>query len=256
VSQHLITSLDSDPNKADWSYTAIVGKLHYLEACTRPDLSYSVYKAARFSANPRITHAEAVARICRYLNGTQDKGLIFHPDPTKGFEVWADADWAGHWHKDTAQDDPGSAKSRSGILLTWTGCPVLWLSRLMPLICLSTTEAEYCTQSDSLRHVIPMIQALDETIQRGIITQSFVPEGKCKAFEDNSGALELATVPKMRPRTKHINIRYHHFSLYTDGPNPKIFIHAVPTEERLAGVFTKAVNLDLFRKFRKAIMGW
>jgi hypothetical protein len=33
----------------------------------------------------------------------------------------------------------------------------------------------------------------------------------CKVFEDNSGALELAGLPKRCPRTKHINVCYHHF---------------------------------------------
>lgn len=60
MSQDLTASLDANPHKADWSYTSIVGKLHYLEACTRPDLSYSVHQAARFSANPRIPHAEVL----------------------------------------------------------------------------------------------------------------------------------------------------------------------------------------------------
>ena len=32
-----------------------------------------------------------------------------------------------------------------------------------------------------------------------------------KVFEGNSGAIELANLPKMRPRTKHINLVYHHF---------------------------------------------
>jgi Reverse transcriptase (RNA-dependent DNA polymerase) len=60
VSELLTASLDSEPHKADWSYPSIVGKLHYLEACSRPDLSYSVHQAARFSANPRKPHADAV----------------------------------------------------------------------------------------------------------------------------------------------------------------------------------------------------
>ena len=33
----------------------------------------------------------------------------------------------------------------------------------------------------------------------------------CKVFEDNSGALELACLPKFRPCTKHINTVWHHF---------------------------------------------
>ena len=34
---------------------------------------------------------------------------------------------------------------------------------------------------------------------------------KCTIFEDNRGAEELAKVPKNRPRTKHIALKYHHF---------------------------------------------
>jgi hypothetical protein len=33
----------------------------------------------------------------------------------------------------------------------------------------------------------------------------------CKVFENNSGALELARLPKLCPRTTHINVCYHHF---------------------------------------------
>jgi hypothetical protein len=32
----------------------------------------------------------------------------------------------------------------------------------------------------------------------------------CKVFECNSSALELARLPKLCPRTKHINVCYHH----------------------------------------------
>jgi hypothetical protein len=34
------------------------------------------------------------------------------------------------------------------------------------------------------------------------------PKIHCKVFEDNAGAIEIANVPKMRPRTKHLNIKY------------------------------------------------
>ena len=36
----------------------------------------------------------------------------------------------------------------------------------------------------------------------------------CKAFEDNSGAIELARLPKIRPRTIPINVVFHHFHYY------------------------------------------
>ena len=37
------------------------------------------------------------------------------------------------------------------------------------------------------------------------------PSVKCKLFEDNNGAIELAKAPKILPRTKHTALKYHHF---------------------------------------------
>ena len=80
------------------------------------------------------------------------------------------------------------------------------------------------------------------------------PTVYCTAFEDNSGAYELATAPKMRPRTKHINAKYHHFRSHVD--RKLISIRQVKTEDQLADFFTKQVSIPLFRSFRDKIMGW
>jgi hypothetical protein len=53
------------------------------------------------------------------------------------------------------------------------------------------------------------------------------PEVHCKEFEDNSGALEMARTPKMRPRTKHLKIKYHHFREAVE--QGLVTIHAVRT---------------------------
>ena len=50
-----------------------------------------------------------------------------------------------------------------------------------------------------------MIQIMREIKVNGFYMLSIAPQVHCKAFEDNSGALELARTPKMKPLTKHIN---------------------------------------------------
>jgi hypothetical protein len=81
-----------------------------------------------------------------------------------------------------------------------------------------------------------------------------VPKVHCNLFEDNSGAVELAKVPKMRPRTKHINPKYHHFRKYVhDG---LIKVVQVCITEQWPDVFTKNLPRDLFLNFRKMILGW
>ena len=56
-----------------------------------------------------------------------------------------------------------------------------------------------------------MINLIKELQEFGFEGLHATPKVHCKAFEDNSVALEMAKVPKMRPRTKHINVIYHHF---------------------------------------------
>eukprot|EP00957_Ditylum_brightwellii_P169020 12865283-Ditylum_brightwellii.AAC.1 len=73
-------------------------------------------------------------------------------------------------------------------------------------------------------------------------------------FEDNSVALELAPVSKMRPRTKHINLVYHHFRSYLqDGT---IMIYPLKSEDMPADIFTKMPAQNLYRKHRAFLLGW
>jgi hypothetical protein len=44
--------------------------------------------------------------------------------------------------------------------------------------------------------------------------RSATPEVHCKIFEDNSGALEMASLHKFRPRTKHLHVKLHFFRDY------------------------------------------
>jgi hypothetical protein len=76
----------------------------------------------------------------------------------------------------------------------------------------------------------------------------------CKAFEDNSGALEMARVHKLRPRTKHINIKYHHFREAVR--TGQISVHKIDTTQQEADIFTKPLDESTFQYIRKLLMGW
>ena len=64
----------------------------------------------------------------------------------------------------------------------------------------------------------------------------------------------MARVHKYRPRTKHVNVKYHHFRDYVD--KGEITISAISTKEQPADILTKPVNETILRKHRKSIMGW
>jgi hypothetical protein len=151
-------------------------------------------------------------------------------------------------------DDPMTAKSRSGYCITYANCPIYWASKIQTEVALSTTESEYISLSQSLRDTIPLMDLIDEFKQRYDKTIVSTPTVKCKLFEDNSGALEMATTPKMRPRTKHINIKYHHFREHVR--LKRILLFACDTADMVADYLTKPLPRDAFERHRFALQGW
>ena len=240
-------------HKASWGYRSVIGKLNFLERSTRGELGYAVHQCARFSQEPKESHTNAVHRIVRYLMHTKEKGIILSPTE-QAFECFADADFGGLWDKERAETDPTTGRSRTGYLIRFAGCPIVWASKLQTEFALSSTEAEYIALSTALRQVIPLMELFKEIKWFGIIDKEYVPKVYCKAFEDNSGALELARTPKMRPRTKHINCKYHHFRSYV--AKGEIEVHSIKTTDQLADLWTKPLGTELFRKFTKATMGF
>jgi hypothetical protein len=246
--------LDGAPMQEKWDYRRILGKLIFLEKSTRGESAYAVHQCARFSNNPKQSHANAVKYLCRYLLATKDKGMILKPDLSKSFEVHVDCDFAGNWVKEDAMNDPSTAKSRTGYIISYAGCPVIWASKLQTEVVLSTTESEYVGLSESLRMAIVMMSLLKEMKEHGVDIPSTTPTIYCKLFEDNAGAIHLAKSPKMRPRTRHINQKYHHFREWVK--SGLIEILPIDTREQVADLLTKPLDYASFVKHRKSMLGW
>jgi hypothetical protein len=236
-----------------FNYRSITGKLNYLGQTTRPDILFAVHQIAKYASDPRLEHGEAVVYLVRYLKKTRDLGLRFKPDPSQGFECYCDADFAGNWNREFAAYDPSTAKSRSGWAIFYAKCPIIWASKLQSQVALSTTEAEYIAMSMSLRDVIPVMELLAEMRERKHKVICDKPVVYCKVFEDNSGALELARLPKLRPRTKHINVCYHHFREHVR--LGLITIHPVSTDDQIADILTKPLAQNTFCKHRFCLCG-
>ena len=234
--------------------TPVMGKLNFLEKSTRPDISVSIHQCARFSKRPKRSHAEAVKRIGRYLLATRDTGLLICPNTRKYFECWVDADFSGNWRQQDAHNDPMTSKSRSGWIVHFAGAKITWVSKIQTITALSTTEAEYIALSTRIGEVIPLMGMLKETAEQGVQIANLPPKIHCTVFEDNSGALELARLPKVRPRTKHNNQSFHHFREYVE--RQEIHIQATPMEEQLADILTKPLPENSFTRHRQSIMGW
>ena len=82
------------------------------------------------------------------------------------------------------------------------------------------------------------------------------PVVHCEAFEDNNGALAIASIPKMRPRTKHINNKYFYFVGYTSRDDAPFAFRRIDTEEQPADMLTKLLSLVPLVKHWKWLLGW
>ena len=59
-SKVLSALLDSEEFDGHFHYCSVIGKLNYLEWCTRMDISYAVHQCARFTEKPKVEHGKAV----------------------------------------------------------------------------------------------------------------------------------------------------------------------------------------------------
>ena len=130
----------------------------------------------------------------------------------------------------------------------------MWKSQLQGKITLSSTESEHTGLSYALREAIPMMNLLNEMKKQGYEISKTRAEVLCRVFEDNSGALEMAKVHKYRPRTKHLNVKLHHFRDYVE--RGKVIIKEIGTKHQLADYLTKPLEFKTLQPLREKVMGW
>jgi len=264
---------EGEPMNESWEYASILGMLMYLANNTRPDIAHAVHACARYTHAPKKSHATAVKHILRYLKGTMLKGMILSPNSKHELDCFVDSDFAGNY-KYFKDQDPTSTKSRTGDVIMYQGCPILWVSKLQTQCALSTMESEYLALSQSMRDLIPLREILKEIMTLvlnqsesppkciansksfdDIITQEQdSPIPKSKVYEDNHACLKFARLPRLTPRTKHIAIPYHWFRSKVE--QMEIAIEPISTENQLADQFTKSLTLDKFKVARSSLMGW
>ena len=251
----LVSDKDGEPAEGTFNYASVIGMLLYLSGHSRPDITFAVSQCARFIHGTRKSHERAIQQIARYLKGTQDEGLILKPTPEFNIDCYVDADVAGLYPLEEITD-PTCVKSRAGWVVCICNCPVMWASKLMPELCLSTMEAEYCALSRAMKDVIP-IQTLFGTLAAAL----GVSEGERNTFrttvwEDNMGALTLASMEPGRftPRSKHYAVKAHWFRSKLKPTRTTVL--KIDTSEQRADILTKGLGVAKFRQIRLLLCGW
>jgi hypothetical protein len=147
---------------------------------------------------------------------------------------------------------PKTGKLQTIFIVLFAGAPLYWQSKMQTIIALSTSESELIALSEATRFVRSITYIIDELQSRGLLTNS-TPKIHCKVFEDNVAAFEISKSPKIRPRTRNINVLYHYFR--SEVANKRITVEPIKTNKNIADVFTKQQSSALFKYHRKKING-
>ena len=181
----------------------------YLASNTRPDISFAVHQCSWFIHITKASHKTAVKRIFRYIQGTKDNVLLFNPFKKLVVDCYDDADFAGLWGHENPQA-PICGRSRTGFVVTFANCPLLWVSKLQTEIAISTINSEYVEFSHSVRALLTLKSLIKEVIDNlGIDIENLKFVSSSTIYEYNNRSIVVTTSPRITPTSKHIDVKYH-----------------------------------------------
>jgi hypothetical protein len=218
-------------------YRSIIGSLRYL-CNSRPDLAYAVGYLSRFMEGPRQEHLAAVKRVLRYVAGTQQWGLHYHPGKKNSgvpkLLGYSDSDLAGNVN---------DRKSTSGLIFFLAGGPIAWQSTKQRVVALSSCEAEYIAAAGAACEAVWLARLLAELVGGAVLAP--------KLKVDNKSAIALMKNPVHHDRSKHIDIKFHFIRECCD--RKLIDVEFIGTEFQLGDLLTKALERSRFQGLRDEI---
>jgi hypothetical protein len=107
-----------------------------------------------------------------------------------------------------------------------------------------------------MRDVLPIKMMATEISENVGLTQEPIAHFQTTVWEDNAGALKLATLEpgRMTPRSKWYGIKYHWFRSKLK-PN-SIDIIKIASADQRADFLTKSLRREKFEANRKLTIGW
>ena len=250
------------PPKVDYDYRGAIGCLLYLSTQTRPDISNIVRWLSKFVACPNDFHVDTVQYLLGYLRGTKSYGLTYPSGGDCKLVGYSDASYC---------DDYLNGRSTIASLVTLNGVPVLWKSRQLSFVVLSSTHSEYAAiaecvlavahardvLSEILGHHIEAVDIHNNSPDRGstalqdfkAIAQFGMPTD---IMVDNQAAIYIGMNDTSGKKAKHINVR---FQLVREKIcDNTVTLKYIKTQDQLADILTKCLGKIIFTKLRSEIL--
>ena len=177
---------------------------------------------SQFMHAPGLEHFKAVYSILRYLKRTPGRGLLFKSRGHLQIETYNDADWVG---------SIVDRRSTSGYCSFVGGNLVTWRSKKQNVVARSSAEAEFRAVAHGICEIMRIRRLLEELKMTG--------SSLMKLYCDNRVAISVAHNPVLHDRTKHVEVDKHFIKEKID--NRLVCMTYIPTEEKVANVFTKGL---------------
>ena len=108
--------------------------------------------------------------------------------------------------------------------------------------------------SHSFRALLTLTVLIKELIQNlGIDIENLNFVSRCIVYEENNGAIVLATIPSMTSTSKHIAVKYHWFRQHI---REDFVIWKINSENQKADFSTKVLQGGISVSIRKFLRGW
>jgi hypothetical protein len=189
-------------NLVEFPYRKIVGSLLFLP--TRPEVSCSVNELSRHMERPQIKHWDAALRILRYLYLTREMGLTY----CGALPGYVQNKLLGHCDATWASDKETS-KSRAGWIIKFNGAAVIWGSRMIHTVCLSSAEAETSAAVMCTKDMLSMRLLLWELGYEQI--------GSSPISADNQATVKSASGNAQSKQSKYYQMRTSFLRHYVGG---------------------------------------
>ena len=158
----------------------------YLASNTRTYIYLALHKCTRFTHNTKASHETSAKRVCRYLQGTKDRVMLFNTSNKPVVDCYADTDIVGLWGHENHQY-PICARSRAGFMVKISKCPILWVSKIQTDISLSNLYSEYVALYNYVRDLIILNSLINEVIEKLCMDSNKLKlVSRSTVYEDNS----------------------------------------------------------------------
>lgn len=212
-------------------YMRLVGVVNFFALTLRFDLLNSVSRLSQHLSNPLVKHAKQLSKVCKFVNGTKERCLIFRRSSDRKLRVFVDASY----------DSTEESRSQSGEAWFFglNSSAFHCKSSRQKVVAHSAAEAELIALYELLRSLV-WIQEVMEDMGFG----REVGEEPPMIYEDNSATLVYAdgggnfnNVKHMRRRIANVN----EFVSHGIGKPVK-----VASKDNCADAMTKQSEVELF----------